>query len=70
MKRRNPSALAVARRDPFGRVAVPMLAAGIGSAAGIVAARPLGKKPMLGGILGALAGVATYLVVDLVDQRR
>jgi hypothetical protein len=69
-RRRNPSALAIARTDPLGRIAVPMMAIALGSAAGILAAKPLGKTPMTGGLVGAAAGLAAFLLVDQVDQRR
>lgn len=68
--RRNPSALAVAREDPLGRVAVPMFATAVGTAAGILAAKPLGKSAMAGGLTGAVVGLVGYLVVDQLDQRR
>ena len=70
MARRNPSALAVAREDPLGRVAVPMFATALGSVAGILAAKPLGKSSMAGGLTGAALGLAAYFVVDTVDKRR
>lgn len=70
IRRRNPSALSVAREDPLGRIALPMFAIAVGSAAGILAAKPLGKTPMTGGLVGAATGLAAYLAIDAIDQRR
>jgi len=69
-RRRNPTALAVARQDPLGRVAVPMLATAAGATVGLLAARPLDKSPMVGGITGAIVGLVAYFAIDQLDQRR
>lgn len=69
-RRRNASALTIARQDPLGRIVVPMFAIGVGAAAGLLAAKPFGKTPTAGGLVGAAAGLGTYLLVDLVDRNR
>ena len=70
LARRNPSALAVARHDPLGRVAVPMLAIAAGATAGLLVAKPLGRSSMASGLTGGALGLATFLLVDTLDQRR
>jgi len=69
-RRRNPSALTIARQDPLGRYVVPMFATAAGTTVGILAAKPLGKSTMASGLTGAALGLLAYIVVDQIDQRR
>ncbi len=70
MARRNPTALQIAREDDLGRVALPMMAAGVGAAAGLLASKPLGRSPTAAGLVGAAAGLIILSTVNLIDKAR
>jgi len=69
-RRHNPTALQVAREDDLGRVALPMMAAGVGAAAGILLAKPIGKSPTAAGLVGAVAGLIILSTANLIDKAR
>ncbi len=70
MARRNPTAIQIAREDDLGRIALPMLAAGVGAAAGLLLAKRIGKSPTSTGLVGAAAGLALLSTINLVDKAR
>lgn len=69
-RRKNPSALQEYREDDLGRIALPMVAAGIGAAGGILLAKPLSKSPTAGGLVGAAAGLTILTTINLIDKAR
>jgi hypothetical protein len=67
--RRNPSALAVAREDPLGRVAMPGLFLAAGAAAGIVSTKITKSSTTKSALVGAALGLGLYVLLDVNDRK-